>query len=85
MCSLVYEFFVCDLMAVFSLEKVLSVEFRSLGGWVILSFFFPPKVASVKMCLLKIAGIRVHSLQITSKEELYSVFSMEVISFVEIR
>lgn len=84
MCSLVYEFFVCDLMAVFSLQKVLSVEFRSLGGWVILSFF-PPKVAPVKMCLLKIAGIRVHSLQITSKEELYSVFSMEVISFVEIR
>lgn len=59
-CSLVYKFFICDLVAVLSLQKVLSVEFRSLGGWVVF-IFFPPKVASVKMCLLQIADIKVHS------------------------
>lgn len=57
MCSLVYELFVCDLMAVFSLQKVLSVEFRSLGGWVILSFFSPKSGSSedvlVKDCRYK--------------------------------
>lgn len=81
-CSLVYEFLICDLMAVPSLQKVVSVEFRSLGGWV--CFFFLLKSGFSEDVL--VTDCRYKSTQLAdNKEELYSVFSTEMISFVGIR